>query len=301
MNAKQDKSEMNQSDKTLDNKPMNEGEEAPMKDKTTDAPEAEDFSTVIEILNAVDRDMLQGKGEITEIPGPMQGSLKYIIEQMVFLRDLFEDPLWKAIMDDLVDQKEDGRMPSILVAFARNVPMEKFEAIADNEDYIGAQQELADNMAMEEENRMKAEEEDAMFEEGFQASKAAGMEYAEEMGYDEAQTNELFQFMLDFYKIVGDGKLTKDEWSKVDKMRNYDKDMEDMRAQMPADDKAKEVLPDQASLETEMAPPPPKRHGNMGGGMKIGMESMVSPNARAYENVGTDVTQIGKRKIMGKK
>lgn len=274
--------------------PENTGTETAPTDKTVETPDGEDFSTAIEVLNAIDKELVGGKGEISDIPEPMRGSIKMIVDQLVFLRDMYRDPLWKAIHDDMIDQKDDGKEPSVLVAFARNVPMEKFEALAENEDYMGAQDELANNMKMEEENKTKMAEEDAMFEEGFQASKAAGEEYAKEMGYDEAEKNELFQFMLDFYKILGDGKLTKDEWSKADKMRNYDKHMEDMRAQIPAEEEPKPVLPDKPSVDTAAMATPRTSPG-------MGLESLApAPGAadaanNPYENVGTDIVNRRKR------
>lgn len=226
---------------------------APVKDETTEAvddveaPDAEDFSDVINLLNTMDVEN-GGKGEISEVPGPLQGSIKYLVDQLIFVRDVFEDPTFKALLDDMADQKADGKTPSMMVAIARNIPMERIQELADNEDYAGMQSELANELAM----KKSAEDEEAMYQSSFDNIQAEAQAYADEMGYDEARKNELLQKVFDILQIFGDGKMTKNELAEFDKMINYDPDMQALREQIPVEDK-KEMLPDQASIESAIA------------------------------------------------
>lgn len=237
-------------------KETNKTDTALDEDKTAvgeSAPDTEDIDEVLELLNIMDEEV-GGKGGITNIPDEMRGSIGYLVDKLNFVRDLFEDPLWKSVMDDLADQKEDGKTPSVEVAIARTIPLEKLQELADTEDYEGAQSAVADNLA-----QTKAmEDEEAVYEANFNESQKAGEEYAADMGYDEEQKNELFQMVLDLFKIMGDGKLTKEEFEKVDKMRTFDTVTKDLQEQISTRD-AKEVLPDQASMEATNITQPPKR------------------------------------------
>ncbi len=58
-------------------------------------------------------EQIGGKGGIAEIPDALRGSIKYLVDQLTFVKGLFEDPLWMSILDDLADQKEDGKTPSV--------------------------------------------------------------------------------------------------------------------------------------------------------------------------------------------
>jgi len=244
--------------------------------------DGEDIDDVLTLLNIVDKE-IGGNGEIAGIPDELRNSFKYIVDKLIFVRDLFEDPLWKSILDDMADQKEDGKTPSVEVAIARNIPLEKLQTLAESEDYEGTQTELTSNM----EAGKKAEEEEMAYEANFEASKKAGEEYAAEMGYDEDEKNSLFQLVLDLLKITADGILTIDEFRKVDKMRNYDKDIEDLRSQIKPKE-TKEVLPDKSSVDAKIKTQIPKVN-KPANGPGIGSLS-------AYQNVATDVTQIGSRR-----
>lgn len=244
---------------------------APVTDKPVEAPDAEDFSAVINVLNAVDKDVLSGMGEITDIPDQAKAPIKYIVEQLVFMRDLYEDPLWTKIMDDLVDQKEDGKTPSILVAFARNVPMGELEALSDNEDYTGAQQDLSDRLAKEKADADAMAADEAALVETLEKSKANGRAYGERIGYSEEEINNMFSDMLKFMQLIGDGEISEKDWEDYDKMRNYDADTKDLRGQietLTAGKPPKEMLPDQASVESvvaekKQAPRPPVNQPGM--------------------------------------
>lgn len=272
-------------DKTLDTNAST----APVKDETieqspetTDTLDAEDVDQVVMLLNIMDQE-IGGKGEISKIPEEIRGSVGYLVDQLTFVRDLFSDPLWKSILDDMADQKEDGKTPSVEVAIARNIPLEKIQSITEGEDYEGVQNELSESLSA----KKKTEEEDAGYEASFEATQKAGEEYAAEMGYDEDEKSKLFQQVLDLLKITADGKLTVEEFRQVDKMRNYDKDTEDLRSQIQSND-AKEVLPDKASVDAAAMKTQPKQKSNPSNGP--GLSSM-----NAYNNVATDITQIGKR------
>lgn len=218
---------------------------APKTDKPMDAagdsPDTEDIDDIIIFLNSLDQ-ASGGKGEIAEISDELRKPISYLVEVMTKIRQAYKDPMWEALVDDMNDQIEDGKTPSVEVAIARTIPLAKIQELADNEDYGSVQDELASTL--EENQRM--EDEDKLLEASFEETKKAGDEYAAEMGYDEERTNALFQKVLDFAKIIGDGVLTKAEFAEVDKMLNYDPDTESLKAQISAQP-AKEILPDQAS------------------------------------------------------
>lgn len=252
---------------------------APMDQTTDEAPAKEDIDDVLMLLNMMDKES-GGKGEIAEIPDGLRGSIGFLVDKLNFVRELFEDPDYKALLDDLADQKEDGQTPSVKVAIARNIPIEDIQSLADTEDYEGVQNSLTDSLTAQK----QADEEDALFEANFQESKAAGDTYAAEMGYDEEEKQALFDLVLELFRIMGDGKLTVEEFRRVDKMRNFDKITEDLRSQIPTGD-TKEVLPDQASIETAkaaMPAPQPSAPAN-----SMGMGSMS-----AYQDPMTDVTAV---------
>lgn len=268
--------------------PEQNAEVAPVKDETTEQTsevlDAEDIDDALVLLNIMDKEV-GGTGEIAEIPEAMRNSIKYLVEKLVFVRDLFEDPLWKSILDDMADQKEDGKTPSVEVAIARNIPLEKIQTISESEEYDGVQDELTSSLA----NKKQMDEEDAALEVSFDESLKGLDEHATEMGYSEDEKNELANFAFEQYKVWADGKLVKDEWNKIDKMRNYDKDTADLRSQVRPKE-AKEVLPDKASVEAAVAQKPieTKTKKPVTG---PGLSSMG-----AYENVGTNYTQTGKNR-----
>lgn len=281
--AEQDKVSEIKEEKT----PIEQTETAPVLDKTEstplDAEEAIDtLDEVLMILNVIDQER-GGKGEITEIPEALQGSLNALIEDLKFVRGVFEDPLWEAILDDMADQKEDGKTPSVEVAIARNIPLENIQGLAESEDYEGVQNELTSSMAA----KKQSEEEEVELGAGFEESMKALDEYVATMGYDEERKNALAQTALDLFKIVADGKIMGAEWEKIDKMQNYDGDMADMIAQIPSD-KVKEVLPDKSSVDAAPVAKEPTRSAPVTG---PGMSSM-----NAYNTPTVDVTQIGSRK-----
>jgi len=202
------------------------------------------------------------------------------------LKDLYEDPLYMAINDDLFDQREEGLTPSVEVAIARNIPLDRLQDLADSEDYEGTQSELTDGIAAGKQATMDGEQDEANFE----LSQQAGQEYAAEMGYDEARTNELFQKVLDLLQVMGDGVLTKAEFAEVDKMLNYGPDTENLRSKLSAQT-PKEVLPDQASIDatvtkTNQAPP-----------RKAPVNAPGMASLAAYgEDTNAKITGTGKRR-----
>jgi len=254
---------------------------APTKEKTMEGeggPGKEDFNNVLEILNMMDSEV-GGKGKITEIPEDLKASIKYLVDKLIVVRDAFADPMWKSLLDDMADQAEDGKTPSVEVAIARTVPMEKLQELADNEEYEGAQSELADNLAA----KQKTEDEDAMYDQNFQKTQEAANAYAEKMGYDETRKNVLLQKVFDLYKVMADGILTEHEFSEVDKMLNYDTDTADLRSQIESGKSEKEVLPDQSSVDATIKASqekPVKKSNSVPG---LGSMNMETP---AFINTG---------------
>lgn len=230
----------------------------------------QDITDIIGILNEFQK-ISGGTGEITDIPENLRGAIRFAIEKMVALRQIFEDDLFNKIIDDMVDQREDGKTPSVLVAVARNIPLEDLQDIADNENYEEIQGAVEQRLA---DKKQMSEKEDALYAD-FQTSQKAGKSFCEKMGYDEAQTNELFKFAMGWFKILGDGKITEEEWAKIDKMRNYDTDIEAIKGSLPPAP-VKEVLPDKGSTETFASTPQPAKQP-VKNNLEMMAESMGTP------------------------
>jgi len=245
----------------------------------SEAPDKEDISDLINLLNEINQ--IDGGGDnISDVPEELRGVLKFITGKLLALRDAFEDPLFKKVLDDMVDQREDGQTPSLLVAVARNVPIEELQELADGEGYEEAQGAVEEKVASD--KQAKADEEGlyANFEKSDENLKA----YCEKMGYEGEEKDEFFGAISMLRDAFADGILSMEELEQIDKMRNYDKDVEGLRSQIP-EEPSKEVLPDKASIDAAMTPPTPKRQAPSN-----------SIEAMAAINPMTDVTMIGKRK-----
>lgn len=283
---KKEKSVTVDSGKSPEVKIEGEATVAPVMDEPiVDAPEAEDLSDVISLLNLMDTNN-GGKGAIADIPEDLRGSIKYLVGLLTGLKDLYEDPLYMAINDDLFDQREEGLTPSVEVAIARNIPLDRLQDLADSEDYEGTQSELTDGIAAGKQAVMDGKQDEANFE----LFQQAGQEYAAEMGYDEARTNELFQKVLDLLQVMGDGVLTKAEFAEVDKMLNYGPDTENLRSKLSAQT-PKEVLPDQASIDATVT------KTNQAPVRKAPVNAPGMASLAAYgEDTNAKITGTGKRR-----
>lgn len=257
---------------------------APIVDKPTaggeEAPDAEDITNVVMLLNEIDK-AEGGTGEISDIPQEMRGVVKSVLGKMVSLRDAFLDPLFKDVMDDMVDQGEDGKTPSLLVAIARNVPLEDLQELADNENYENIQVAVDDRISKQKKDQEDEESLLANFEESQKAIDA----YAEKNGYDEAEKEGLYSEIKAFMDIFADGVITEAELEKFDKMRNYDADINALKESMPQERK-KEVLPDKASIGAPASASVQEKQRPMNS-----LEQMA-----AMQSGQTDITDVGKRK-----
>lgn len=255
--------------------------EASEKSEASQLPDQKDIDDVLMILNEVDQTFLGGKGGITAIPDELHGSIKFLVEKMITIRDAFDDPLFKDILDDLLDQRQEGKTPSMLVAIARNVPMEELQNIADEEGYEDVQNAVSDRVAKEKEDK---ESEDKLYA-NFDESKKNIEDYASEMGYDEGRKQVLYKRIGKLRNIFADGLITKEEAGEIDKIDNYDSDMEMMKSKLP-EKPVKTVLPDKASMDSQMT----EAKQTLKQPPRNSLESM------AQMNTGVDVTEIGKRK-----
>jgi hypothetical protein len=218
----------------------------PVEAEASDAPDENDISGVISLLNEI-QTMNGGKGDIADIDPNLVGTVKFLLDKMIALRDAFQDPLFKSVLDDMVDQQEDGKTPSLLVAVARNAPMEELQGLADNENYADVQGAVDEQLAN---TKAEGDSEEAMFA-NFEESQKAGQAYADKAGYDEAQAQKLFKRAMDWFSILGDGKITEKEWEDIDHMENYAADTEALKSQIPEVSK-KDVMPDNASMAETM-------------------------------------------------
>lgn len=256
--------------------------EASEKSETTAAPSEKDIEQVLMILNEVDQ-ISGGKGKIAGIPPEVLGPVKFLIEKMVTIRDAFEDPLFKDVLDDMNDQRTSGQVPSLLVAVARYVPMEELQKVADDEGYEDVQSAVNDRVSKEKDD---ADSEKKLYG-NFDTSKKEIEAYCSESGYDDARKQKLYARISMLRDIFADGLVTKKEAAEIDKIDNYDSDMASMQSQVPKGG-VKTVLPDKASIDESMTPKRP---------MQSSMPSMGST-----ANYSTpDYLQTGKRKFESKK
>lgn len=216
--------------------------------ETEDSSSEDDIADTIDILNQFQQ-IIGGKDQITGLPKNLIPVIKFTIEKMVALRDLFKDPYYKQLIDEMIDQKEDGKTPSVLAAIAKVIPIDEIEELADSEDYESAYKGVESRLASEKE----ASEKESQMYAKFQESQNAGKSYCQKKKYDEAEMKELFSFALGWFKILGDGQISEKEWEQIDKLKNYDSDIESIKKQIPSAP-VKEVLPDKSSMEESMMP-----------------------------------------------
>ena len=248
------------------------------------APDEEDISDIIGMLNEMSSITGEGEGGIKDVPAEMRPVIRFMIQKMVALRDLFKDPLFKIILDDMVDQAEDGKEPSALVAFVRNVSRDEYEELADSEDYEGAQGRVSSQLS----DMDTAKQSESELLDKFNESHEAGKRFAKSMGYDDQEIVKLFSFAFEWFKILGDGVISENEWAKVDKMRNYDADVDALKQRMPQAPR-KEVLPDKSS----MASAPMPTRGTTAPAATNSIERMG-----AMASPAEDITQVGKRRFI---
>ena len=248
------------------------------------APDEEDISDIIGMLNEMSSITGEGEGGIKDVPAEMRPVIRFMIQKMVALRDLFKDPLFKIILDDMVDQAEDGKEPSALVAFVRNVSRDEYEELADSEDYEGAQGRVSSQLS----DMETAKQSESELLDKFNESQEAGKRFAKSMGYDDQEIVKLFSFAFEWFKILGDGVISENEWAKVDKMRNYDADVDALKQRMPQAPR-KEVLPDKSSMAS--APMPTR-------GITAPAATNSIERMGAMASPAEDITQVGKRRFI---
>ena len=98
----------------------------------------------------------------------------------------------------------------------------------------------------------------------------------------------LFSFAFEWFKILGDGVISENEWAKVDKMRNYDADVDALKQRMPQAPR-KEVLPDKSSMAS--APMPTR-------GITAPAATNSIERMGAMASPAEDITQVGKRRFI---
>lgn len=233
-------------------KPSGEEPEASEKNETS-VPDQKDIDNVLMVLNELDT-IAGGTGKIAGIPPELVGSIKFLVENMITIRDAYDDPLFKDVLDDMHEQRTGGRVPSVLVAVARNVPMEELLKIADDENYEDVQTAVNERVSKEKED---GEAEKTLYG-NFDKSKKSVDDYCAEMGYDDTRKQKLYATISMLRNCFADGLLTKEEVGKIDKMDLYDSDMESVKSQIPPG-AVKTVLPDKASIDESMAQKAPAK------------------------------------------
>lgn len=253
-------------------------QEASEKSETTAIPDGKDIEQVLMILNEINQ-ISGGKGKISGIPPEILGPVKFLVEKMVTIRDAFEDPLFKDVLDDMHDQRMDGQVPSLLVAVARNVPMEELQKVADDEGYEDVQSAVSDRVSKEKES----EESEKTLYGNFYKSKKNIDAYCSTNGYDDARKQKLYARIAKLRDIFADGLVSEEEAAEIDKIDNYDSDIQTLKSQVPAGG-VKTVLPDKASINESMATKMPAKSSQS----EIGIANNYTP---------PDYLSTGKRKI----
>lgn len=227
-------------------KPSEETEASEKNESSADNVTGKDIDNVLMVLNEIDQ-ISGGKGAISSLPPELKGPVKFLIEKMVVIRDAFDDPLFKDVLDDMADQKQEGQVPSLLVAVARNVPMEELQKVADDENYEDVQGAVNDRVSKEKES----EASDKKLYGNFDQSKKNIDAYCTKQGFDDTHKQQLYATISMLRNCFADGLISEEEAAKIDKINNYDPDMESMKDQVPPD-AVKTVLPDKASIDESM-------------------------------------------------
>ena len=257
-----------------------EGTEASEMNQTSKTTTGNDIDDVLAVLNEINQ-ISGGKGNIANIPNELHSPIKFLIEKMITIRDAFDDPLFKDVLDDMDEQRQSGQVPSLLVAVARNVPMEELTKLADDENYEDVQSAVNDRVF-----KMKESEdsEKALYA-NFDKSKKAIDAYCAKMGYDENRKKTLYARIAKLRDIFADGLITEEEVGEIDKIDNYDSDIAAIQSQIPTGE-TKTVLPDKASINQSIA-------------------EQSAPKQTPQPSIGSISTQpdymnVGKRKIFTK-
>lgn len=237
----------------------------------TDAPDAEDIDELLLLLNEIDK-AAEGTGEIAEIPEGMRNSLKVITDRIVSLRKVFQDQAFQDVVDDMTEQSEMGEEPSLLVAVARTIPMEDIEKAADEENYSEIQGSIKGKLA----DDAKAKEDDDALMTNIDQSMDNMISYCKEQNYSPEETEAFEALIKDLMSWFADGIISKEECPKIDKMRNYDRDTEALKSQIPEKPK-KEVMPDAASMAAASAPPVQQKSQSPRSAMD-GVSSILEPS-----------------------
>ena len=202
---------------------------------------------LLDVLNEINA-IAGGKNQITSIQPDLVFVVNFLIEKLKTVSDLFEDPLWIDVQDDMHEQRQNGQVPSLLVAVARNVPMEELTKLADDENYEDVQNAVTDRVS-----KMKTDEDsEKTLYSNFDKSKKAIDAYCAKMGYDDARKQKLYARIAKLRDIFADGLVTENEVAEIDKIDNYDSDIASIKSQIPQGT-TKTALPDKASIDESMA------------------------------------------------
>jgi len=261
-------------------KPSEEIAEASAMNKTAGGATENDISDVLMVLNEIDQ-ISGGKGGISAIPNELHQPIKFLIEKMITVKNAFDDPLFKDVLDDMDEQRQSGQVPSLLVAVARNVPMDELVKLADDENYENVQNAVNERVLKEKES----EESEKTLYANFDKSQKAIDAYCKKMGYDEMRKKKLYERIAKLRDIFADGLITEDEVGEIDKIDNYDSDLATVKSQIP-EGATKTVLPDKSSIDQSVA-----------------SQAAPKPSQPSIGNAGytqPDYMNVGKRKIFNK-
>lgn len=230
---------------------------------------------LLEKVNEILAEAYDGQS-IESLQEELRPLMSDLMNASIALKSLQSSTIWGAVLDDLMDQAEDGQTPNPDLALVRAAPKDYIDRL-----YEGSDDEAVVKAIDERNASIKAEEEaGATLSSNIEQSIKEAEEFSNERGYSEEEKQAFLNQVKMWYKVFADGKITKNEYELIEKGMNYDNDVAGLKSQVPEEPK-KEVLPDKSSIDSSKIEMPKPRS-------PLGMESI------AYE--GTDITQIGSRK-----
>lgn len=267
-------------------------EDKPVKDETQKPPESTPDTTekapsgettpgesetepdeLLERVNEILGELYDGQS-VESIQDELRPLMGDFMNASLAMKALSESPIWGPVLNDLMDQAEDGQTPNPDLAFVRSAPKEYVDRL-----YEGSDDEAVLKASEEYKSGVKSKEEsEAAISSNLDQSIKEAEEFSQERGYSDEEKAAFMEQVKMWYKVFADGKITKDEYSLIEKGMNYDKDVADLQGQIPEEPK-KEVLPDKSSIDAAKAPAQTKRKPG-------GMESIVIQTPE-YLNTGS--------------
>lgn len=231
-----------------------------MTDNDPEAPS--NTGDVLATLNQISANL--GTGTITEVPPEMEGVLSGIFDRLQTLYDLKNDPDFGDLLEQILMDKEAGSQGGVKQSIARAFDLnEMMELDAEgDEGFANAVNER--RKEIEEDEASEAEKKKA-----WDDSIAQFAQYAESVGYDDAEKIDYMNYLGEYFRKFMNGTLTTEDFEKLDKARKYDDDVMTLKESMtPALDTVEVTpvpdIPDSGGVDVAMDKTPQQDNSAMG-------------------------------------